>query len=146
MLANAYAVGRGFSHVMVYRDDAYDPTTRAALKFRRALRGEPTFVRNASEICAAQASCSPRDLLVMERGTRGVMLINKADSWLDIPWAQMPGLAEGCYFDLRHGARMMVARGGDGKKWVSAWGSRARGGLAIGPRSTLMFVQSNDCP
>lgn len=146
MLANAYAVGRGVGHVLVYRDDAYDHTTRAALAFRDTMRGRPTYVRPSSEVCDGQQACDPKQLLFIERGSKGLMIINKANAWLDLPRAVVPGLEEGCYRDLRYGTRIAVAKGGDGRKWISAWGSRARGGLNIGPRTALALVKDGTCP
>jgi alpha-amylase len=145
VLAYAYAVGRGNGVTLVYRDDAYEDTVAAAVRFHRAMRGKLAYVRPVGEVCGGQTGCDDRTLLVLEREGEGVVVINKANAWVDIAEARMPGLAEGCYRELRYGTQMTVGRGGDGQKWVTSWGSRARGGLQIGPRSALFFAAAKGC-
>lgn len=137
MLANAYILARGVGNVMIYRDDWKHPFVTNGIKFRRAMKGESTYVRKANDVCE---SCSAADLFVMERGDRGVMLMNKGNYWMTTNKARMPGLGEGCYRDLHHGTRMDVRKGSDGQKWISRWDSPSHGGLSIGPRTALFFV------
>jgi alpha-amylase len=142
MLAYAYVIGRGVGHALVYRDDYSDSTVKAAIRFRRALLGQPTFARAVEEICAPAPACDPRGLLVVERGDRGAMIINKSDVWAEVGEARMPGLAEGCYKELQNGFVVRISRGGDGQKWISAWGSAQQGGIHVGPRTALFLVRS----
>ncbi len=139
MLANAYVISRGVGDILVYRDDANDALTKLALRFNRSMRGHDAYVRRANEVCAD--ACDSRTSLFVERGGKGVAIINSADAWLDVARAQMPGLDAGCYQELTHGFKMRVATGGDGKKWVSGWGSASRGGLNVGPRTAFFFAK-----
>lgn len=141
LLANAWVIARGVGTPAVYRDDFDKPLTAAALQFHNAMAGKSTFVRRLSEVCLESQGCNPRTLLVMEREDAGVMILNTSGDWVDAVAAKMPGLNPGCYRELQSGITMQVAVGGDGKKWVSGWGSTQRGGLSIGPRSALFLVQ-----
>ena len=139
-LANGFVLGRGVGKVLVYRDDISDAEVRAGMRFNHAMEGLPTNVRHIDEICSAdQLGCNAGSLLVMDRGDRGVVIINKGQDWVNLPAARMPGLSEGCYQEMRLGFQMEVTRGGDAQKWVSMWGNRDRGGFQIGPRTVLYF-------
>ena len=145
-LANAYILGRGIGDVMIYRDDYADWTVRAGLAFNGSMReGEAAapYVRHVEEVCPDQA-CNAKTTMFMERGRRGLMIINTADAWLDIVSARFAGLAPGCYRELSHDFSVTIARGGDGASWVSAWGSPSRGGVQVGPRTALFLVKQND--
>lgn len=139
-LANAFVLGRGAGHVLVYREDIADGEVRAGVRFNKAMEGLPAHVRHLDEVCSlGSAGCDPRSLLVMERGDRGLVVINKTNEWTNLPAARVPGLRVGCYGELRLGFRMEVSRGHDGQTWISEWGTSARGGLEVGPRSSLFF-------
>lgn len=142
MLANAYVIGRGVGDVLVYRDDAGQASTRAAMAFDRALINRNAFVRRAEEICGQ--ACDGRTTLFLERGNKGLMILNAANAWVDMTAARMPALDEGCYRELQNGFKVTIARGGDKQKWISAWGSTARGGINIGPRSALFLVKTSE--
>ena len=148
LLANAYvlAIEEGFP--LIYRDDGEEELTKAGIKFHEAMLNEPQYFRNGNEIAAGADSLN---LLFIERGpngnAKGLAIINKSGDWFDVPVAQMPSLATGCYKDLHHNFSISVDNGGDGKKYINKWGSPNRGGIKIGPRDALFFVQtySNDC-
>ncbi len=142
LLANAYVIGRGVGDVLVYRDDADKVLTRAALAFDRSLKNDGPFVRKAEDICGS--ACDGRTTLFLERGGKGIMILNAANAWMDVQGAKMPGLEEGCYREVLGGVAMTVTKGSDGQRWVSAWGSAGRGGLRIGPRTALFLVKSGN--
>ena len=148
MLANAFVIGRGLGHASVYRDDVDNVDVVSAIKFRRALVGQGPYVRKAAEICESEQVCDPRNLLFMERGDKGFMIINKSGLWVDSPTARIPGLAPGCYHEVRTGFPMRLTRASDGQKWISAWGDTHRAGFTIGPRTALYLVAAADgaCP
>lgn len=142
MLANAYVLGRGAGTPTIYRDDYDDPIVKAGVRFHNRLAGRGAFVRPVQEVCVS-GGCDPRTTFVLEREDVGVMIINSANAWLDVASAQMPALKEGCYEEMANGFQMRVTRGGDGRKWISNWGSAARGGLNVGPRTALFFAKSS---
>jgi alpha-amylase len=141
MLANAYVIGRGAGTPMVYRDDYDDSIVKAAVRFHNRLEGRGAYVRDVGAVCDAGA-CNAKTTLVLEREDVGVMIINSANQWLDVPRARMPALAEGCYEELTTGFKIRVAKGGDGQKWISEWGSPQRGGMNVGPRTALFFAKT----
>ena len=148
-LANAFVLGRGVGHVLIYRDDIQDAEVRAGMRFNRAMEGTTTNVRHTEEVCDPSfTGCNSGDFLVMDRGDRGLVLVNKSAEWLDVPSARMPGLSEGCFQEMRLGFTMEVRRGGDNQKWISMWGSRDRGGFQVGPRTSLFFqrIDHAGCP
>lgn len=142
LLANAYVLARGIGDVLIYREDGWKPLTRAALVFDRALRNDSPYVRNTADVCGD--GCNPRTTLVLERSGHGVMIMNTKDTWLDVAAARMPGLDEGCFREAQYGFLVTVSKGGDGQKWISAWGSKARGGMNVGPRSALFLLKVGD--
>jgi alpha-amylase len=139
LLATSFVVARGVGLPVVYRDDAHQRIVRKGVMFHNLLASKSTYVRRMNEICGG---CSTQNMLAIERGGVGLMILNKANEWVDVARARMPGLRQGCYRELMHDFYMQVDRGGDGQKWVSAWGSASRGGLAIGPRSAMFFVKT----
>lgn len=144
LLANAFVLARQDGLPLVYRDDADEAVTRAGVAFHHQMRGEPQYFRNGSEI--AQGGDSP-NLLFIERGDRGLAIINKAGAAFDVEVARMPGLRTGCYRELHHNFLIAVGKSGDGQRYVTRWGSQ-RGGMQIGPRDALFFVQTTarECP
>jgi alpha-amylase len=144
VLANVFLLSRGVGTVMIYRDDQQHSTIKQAMEFNKSMAGKSSFVRDVAQICYGQAQCDSRNLLLMERGGVGFALINKANRWLDIPAVKMPGLNEGCYRETRHGFTVTITKNGQGQKWITRWGSGNRGGVAIGPRSALMFKKIGD--
>jgi alpha-amylase len=137
VLANAYVIGRGVGTVLVYREDAFEPTVAAAMKFHAKMQGEPAYVRKASDVCAAYGpSCEPANVLFIERGSRGLVIINKADQWLDVWDADLAGLAPGCYRETQFNFTMQISR----SHKVVNWGREGRSGVHVGPRTALFFT------
>ncbi len=143
-LANGFVLARQEGVPIVYRDDAKDSITKAGVYFRRKMIGEPHYFRNGAAI--AQGADNP-NILFIERGNKGLAIINKAGESFDVKAAKMPGLSIGCYKELRYNFTIAVGKGGDGHNYITRWGTPHRGGIQIGPRDALFFVQtsSNEC-
>ena len=151
LLAYGVILARKDGTPLIFNADLDSDIVRAGMQFRKRMAGQPEYIRNGSEVCggsnarlgAASISCDNPNLLFIERGGNGVAIINKSAEWLDASTARFPGLESGCYRELRYGFDVEISRGGDGNNWVSAWGSRARGGLNVGPRSALFLVKTS---
>ncbi len=139
-LANAFVLARQEGFPIVYRDDAKHPITKAGVYFHQKLMGEPQYFRNGNEI--APGADNPNTLFI-ERGNKGIAIINKAGESFDVKAAKMPGLQVGCYKELRYNFTMAVGKGGDGHKYITQWGTKHRGGIQIGSRDVLFFVQTS---
>ena len=46
------------------------------------------------------------------------------------------------YNELQYNFKMCVAKGDDGQKYITEWGSKNRGGIEMGPRTALFFVKA----
>lgn len=139
-LATAYVLAIKEGTPLILKFDAFNPTVKAASQFRAKMEGEPQYYRNGNEIAAGADN---PNLLFIERGDRGLAIINKAGSTFDFTAAKMPGLAVGCYSELQYDFEMCVDYGGDGQKYINKWGSPSRGGIDIGPRTALFFVKTD---
>jgi len=139
-LANAYILARQEGFPIVYMDDAKDSITKAGVFFHQKLMGEIQYFRNANEI--APGTDNPNTLFI-ERGKKGLAIINKAGEYFDVKAAKMPGLQVGCYKELRYSFTMAVGKGGDGQNYITQWETKQRGGIQIGPRDALFFVQTS---
>jgi alpha-amylase len=139
-LANAFVLARQEGFPIVYKDDAKDAITKAGVYFRQKMMGEPQYFRNGAEI--AQGADNPNTLFI-ERGSKGLVIINKAGEYFDVKAAKMPGLQVGCYKELHYNFAIAVGKGGDGNKYITKWGTKQRGGIQIGPRDALLFVQTS---
>jgi alpha-amylase len=136
-LGNAYILARQEGFPSVYKDDAKDAITKAGVFFHQKMMGEPQYFRNGNEIFPG--ADNPNTLFI-ERGSKGLAIINKAGESLDFPAAKMPGLQTGCYQELRYNFTMAVGKGRDGQKYITKWGTKQRGGIQMGSRDVLFFV------
>ena len=143
-LANAFVLARQDGFPVVYRDDAKDAIAKTGVYFRQKMMGEPQYFRNGNEI--AQGADNP-NMLFIERGDKGLAIINKAGESFDVKAAKMPGLSIGCYKEVRYNFTMAIGKGSDGQKYVTRWGTSQRSGIHIEPRDALFFVQTsaNEC-
>ncbi|HEY9596215.1 MAG TPA: alpha-amylase family glycosyl hydrolase [Cyanophyceae cyanobacterium] len=140
-LANAFILARQAGFPIIYKDDAKDAITKAGVYFHKIMLRNPQYFRNGNEI--AKGADNP-NLLFIERGNKGLAIINKAGEEFDVNSAKMPGLEVGCYQELHYNFRMEVATGGDGQNYVAQWENRQRGGIEISGRDALFFVQTAD--
>ena len=140
MLANAFVLARQEGFPIVYRDDIESSITKSGVYFHQKMMGESQYFRNGNEI--GPGADNP-NMLFIERGDKGLAIINKADTFFDVKAAKMPGLKIGCYQELRHNFTMAVGKGGDSKKYITRWGTKQRGGIQISPRDALFFVPTS---
>ena len=133
-LGIAYVLSRQDGFPLIYGYDAENPVTRAGVKFHEQMIGEGQYFRNGNEI--ASGADSP-NLLFIERGSKGLVIINKAGNYFDVANAKMPGLEQGCYNELQYDFQMCV----DGDKNISRWDERR--GIQIGPRSAFFFIKAD---
>ncbi len=140
VLATAYVLARKEGTPLTLTFDAFEPTVVAGTKFHEKMIAEPQYYRNGNEI--ADSADSP-NLLFIERGDKGLAIINKAGETFDVTAAKMSGLGVGCYDELQYDFEMCVDYGGDGQKYINKWGSPNRGGIEIGPR-TALFLAKNE--
>ena len=80
-------------------------------------------------------------IIIMERGDEGFFVLNKAVEKFDIPVLDMTLTnLEGCYRELRNDFTVSIERR-DGKKFVTRWGTRSRGGMEVFGRDALYFIR-----
>lgn len=139
-LASAFVLARQEGLPIVYRDDAKDAITKAGVYFRKQMMGEPQYFRDGDEIAQGADNSN---MLFIERGDKGLAVINKAGQAFDVKVAKMPSLKVGCYKELRYNFTMAVDEGNDGEKYITQWGTKHRGGIQIGPRDALFFAQTS---
>jgi alpha-amylase len=78
----------------------------------------------------------------MERGAEGFFVVNKAGESLDQPVLDMTLTnLEGCYRELRNNFFVAIEKKEQGKKYVTRWGTWARGGIEVHPRDALYFIR-----
>ncbi len=135
-LATAYVLAIKEGTPLILNFDAFNPTVVAGVQFHQKLLTQPQYFRNGNEI--ATGANSP-NLLFIERGDRGLAIINKSGEKFNVPQAKIPGLAAGCYNELQYKFQICV----DTAKQVNRWGSAQRRGIEIGPRTALFFVRSD---
>lgn len=141
VLANAYVLARESGTPLILAKDnlnvAYLPT---GVKFRSLMQERGKQGLNVRENVLAVAD--PNTMLVMERGSEGLFLINKSGSSYDNPVLDLTLTnLEGCYKELRNNFTVAVERRPDGRKYVTRWGSWQRGGLQVAARDALYFVR-----
>ncbi|MEW6270514.1 MAG: alpha-amylase family glycosyl hydrolase [Thermodesulfobacteriota bacterium] len=140
-LATAFVLAREGGTPLILNWDSYDvPFVRSGVAFRRILRQRQRGGANVKENVLAVVD-SPT-LLVMERGSEGFFVVNKAASRFDVAALDVTLTAlEGCYRELRSNFNVAIERRPDGKKWVTRWGSWGRGGMEVHARDALYFVR-----
>jgi len=80
-------------------------------------------------------------VLIMERGSEGFYVVNKAAEKLDVAALDLTLTnLEGCYRELRSDFNVAVEKRGD-KKFVTRWGTWSRGGMAVEARDALYFIR-----
>jgi alpha-amylase len=131
MLANAYVLARQDGFPIIYNADAYNPITKAGVYFHEKMMGQPQYFRNGNQI--ASGADNP-NMLFIERGKKGLAIINKANNFFDVAAAKVPGLETGCYQELHYNFTVEIGKGGDGQNYINRWGTPNRGGIQIGPQ------------
>jgi alpha-amylase len=140
-LATAYVLARESGTPLVLNiDNASVPFIKYGVRFRQIMRDRGREGRNVHENVLAVLD-SPT-VLVMERGSEGLFIVNKGVDKVDVPVLDVTLTnLEGCYRELRNGFAVAVERRSDGKKYVTRWGTRARGGAEVYGRDVLYLVR-----
>jgi alpha-amylase len=141
VLADAYVLARESGTPLILAKDnltvAYLPT---GAMFRRLMMERSKRGLNVREQVLDVADT--QSMLVMERGSEGLFVVNKSSSSFDTPVLDLTlSNLEGCYQELRNKFTVAIERNGDGRKFISRWGTRQRGGLQVAARDALYFVR-----
>ena len=141
VLAAAYVLARQSGTPLILAKDnqtvAYLP---AGARFRRLMIERGQQGRNVQETVLAVAH--PTTMLVMERGSEGLFVVNKSGSSFDVPVLDLTlSNLEGCYREVRNGFTVAIERRADGRKYITRWGSWQRGGMQVAGRDALYFVR-----
>jgi alpha-amylase len=139
-LASAFVLAReGGTPLIMNWDNLDAPFLRFGVKFRQILhqRGKS---RNVKETVLAVVD-SPT-LLVMERGGEGFFVVNKGAQRFDTAALDLTlSSLEGCYRELRNNFNVAIERKNGNKKFVTRWGTWARGGMEVQARDALYFIR-----
>ena len=140
VLAAAYVLARESGTPLILNQDNLVPFIPAGVKFRQIMHQRAQQHKQTHEYVLSVADSDT--LLLMERGEEGFFVLNKAAEPFDTPVLDMTLTnLEGCYRELRNNFTVAIQRNIHGKKYVTRWGSWARGGLRIEPREALYFVR-----
>ncbi|HVT10462.1 MAG TPA: alpha-amylase family glycosyl hydrolase [Polyangia bacterium] len=146
-LATAYVLAReGGTPLVLNWDNADVPFIRTGVRFRQIMRQRGNDGGSVKENVLAVVNSDT--LLVMERGSEGFFVVNKAASVFNVDTLDMTLTnLEGCYRELRYNFLVSIERRTDGKKWVTRWGSRSRGGMQVQPRDAIYLTRTpwSDC-
>jgi alpha-amylase len=139
-LATAFVLAHESGTPLVLNwDNADVGFIRAGVKFRQIMRQRGAGGGKVKETVLGVID-SPT-LLVMERGSEGLFVVNKATAKFDIAALDMTLTnIEGCYRELRNRFLVAVEKRGE-KKFVTRWGTRSRGGMAVEGRDALYFIR-----
>ena len=140
-LATAFVLAReGGTPLVLNWDNVDSPFIKYGAKFRQIMAQRKQAGSNTKQNVLAVIP-SPT-LLVMERGTEGFFVVNKASTRFDQKDLDMTlTTLEGCYRELRNNFHVAIERRADNKKWVTRWGTTSRGGLEIQARDALFFIR-----
>jgi alpha-amylase len=140
LLATAYVLARENGVPLVLHSDNQVDYIQAGAKFRQIMRAKSGEGLSVTENVLGIVEGDT--ILVMERGTEGLFIVNKAAetfdiSKLDVTFTHLGGR----YRELRHGFTMDIERKDDRKAIVN-WGDTNRDGLYIKGRDALYFVRA----
>jgi alpha-amylase len=141
VLANAYVLARESGTPLILAKDnltvAYLPT---GATFRRLMLERGKQGLNVRENVLAVADS--QSMLVMERGSEGLFVVNKSSTPFDTPMLDLTLTnLEGCYRELRNTFTVAIERRDDGRKSITRWGTWQRGGMQVAARDALYFVR-----
>ena len=140
-LATAYVLARESGTPLVLNLDNFaSPFIRFGTQFRQIVtqRGRAGALVHENVLGVVDSGT----LLVMERGAEGLLVVNKAADAFDVPTLDMTLTdLEGCYNELRNNFTIAIERRPDRKKYVTRWGTWARGGMQVQARDALFFVR-----
>lgn len=138
-LATAYVLAREDGTPLIFNEDnlkvAY---IKFGVKFHQIMDRRKKEGKNVKENIL-KVTNSP-NIAFMERGAEGLFVENKGGEF-DIPTLDLTlSNLEGCYRELRNDFTVAIEQR-DGKKFVTRWGTRDRGGMKIQGRDALYFIR-----
>jgi len=139
-LATAYVLARQAGTPLVFGADHHNaPFIKTGVRFRQMMAERDRNGQNVRENILGVINTDT--LLFMERGEEGFVVINKAMDAFDMPALDLTLTSlEGCYQELRNDFTVAIERK-DAQKYVTRWGTWARGGLNVQGRDALYFVR-----
>lgn len=140
LLATTYVLARENGTPLVLNWDNHDsPAIQAGVQFRQIMQRRSASGGRVRENVLAVLDSST--VLIMERGSEGFYVVNKAAEKLDVAILDMTLTnLEGCYRELRNDFNVTIERR-DGEKFVTRWGTWSRGGIEVQGRDALFFVR-----
>ena len=140
VLANAYVLAReGGTPIILGKDNLRVPYLPAGVQFRAAMRERQAAGMNTKENVLAIGDT--QNMLIMERGSEGLFIVNKSASPFD---ASVMDLTltnlEGCYREIRNHFTVAIERRGS-SKYITRWGTWQRGGMQVQGRDALYLVR-----
>jgi len=140
-LATAFVLAREGGTPLVLNWDNFDsPFIKHGVKFRQIMDQRKKAGANTKQNVLGVVN-SPT-LLMMERGSEGIAIINRAAAAFDQKDLDLTLTSlEGCYRELRNDFVVSIERRADNKKWVTRWGSANRGGIQVQARDALFFIR-----
>lgn len=146
-LATAYVLARESGTPLVLgKDNLTVPYIRHGVNFRQIMQQRGKEGKRVKETVLAVVDRPT--LLLMERGSEGFFVVNKATEKFDIPVLDLSLTnLEGCYRELRNNFTVAIERRNNNKKYVTRWGSWNRGGMNVQARDALYFIREpfNQC-
>jgi alpha-amylase len=138
-LATAYVLAREEGTPLVLNwdntDCAYIPV---GVRFRKTMFDRGADGKDVKENILSVIDRP--DILTIERGAEGWVILNGGFAKLDIPQLDMTlTKLEGCYRELRNDFTVAIERRPDGKKYITRWGTGQRGGVEVQARDALFF-------
>jgi len=133
ILAACFLLARGRGIPLIYSTQLKDPRVQAGIKFCNLTLGLNFKIREDSD----------KTLLLIQRGDRGLVIINKSADWNTRDSLTMYGFKTGIYKELVYGVKVKVHVGSDNQPWVQTWGDLS-GGFKIGPREIHFVIFERD--
>ncbi|MDB4981299.1 MAG: alpha amylase catalytic region [Myxococcales bacterium] len=146
-LATAYVLARESGTPLVLSWDNADVAfIRAGVRFRQLMKQRRDGGANVKESVLGVVDSDT--LLVMERGSEGFFVVNKAGGPFNVDKLDLTLTnLEGCYRELRNKFLVAIERRDGNKKFVTRWGTWSRGGMQVAARDALYFARTpwSDC-
>lgn len=152
-LAWAYVLARKEGVPLVFSDNTspnklqFDDNfaaVKAGIKFRNIMNNLNAPAENVYVINTQPSAYDRQNLLFMTRGDKGFIIINKSNECRDYDVAEMTNTQlKGSYKEIQYNFKVDIEPSPDepNKKIISKWGTSKRGGMNIGPKTVLFFVQ-----
>ena len=140
-LATAYVLARESGTPLVLNVDNLSVAfIKYGVRFRQIMRDRGREGRDVHE--NVLSVIDDPSVLLMERGSEGLFVVNKGADEVDLPVLDLTLTdLEGCYRELRNDFTVAIERDRNGKKFVTRWGTRRRGGVQVYGRDVLYFVR-----